>query len=335
MSIELSANASICFKCGTEYPKSRANFPTSYGKSHKGVGHTPICRTCINDMYAEYFADCNDDKLTVRQMCRKLDIYWNEKIYDMVERKNTGKTMIIQYIAKLNSVTYAGKSYDDTLKEEGTLWKFASNGITVTEHTQSVETEDEDVDDEIKKFWGPGYTSVMYRELEERKAFWYSEYPNNGADLDSGTKALIRQICSMEIDINRDRAAGRSVDKSVNTLNTLLGSANLKPSQSASDEIEDERLTKPLGVWLDIYEHKRPLPETEKSLRDVNGVRKYVFIWVLGHLCKMLGIKNSYSQLYEEEVERLRVEKPEYEGDDDESFIYDVMLDGSSKDSDE
>ena len=35
----------------------------------------------------------------------------------------------------------------------------------------------------------------------------------------------------------------------------------------------------------------------------------------------MLGVKNGYTKLYDEEIDRLRVEKPEYDGDDDEALM--------------
>ena len=140
-------------------------------------------------------------------------------------------------------------------------------------------------------------------------------------DLDVGTEALLRQICSMELDINRDRAAGRSVEKSVATLNTLLGSLNLKPVQRKQDEADAGLSKTPLGVWLYRYENKRPLPD------DGSGdskFLKYVFTW-LGHVCKMLGVKNGYEQLYEDEIAKYRVEMPEYDGDDDEAFMTHVF----------
>lgn len=88
----------------------------------------------------------------------------------------------------------------------------------------------------------------------------------------------------------------------------------------------------PLGVWLFRYENKRPLPEIDKSLQDVNRIKKYVFTW-LGHICKMCGVKNGYTRLYEDEINRLRVEKPEYEDEDDESLLIDAY--SESQDGDE
>ena len=120
-----------------------------------------------------------------------------------------------------------------------------------------------------------------------------------------------------------------------NALNTLLGSANLKPAQKKSDaDTENELANTPLGVWLWKYENKRPLPEIDEQLKDVNGIKKYVFTW-MGHLCKMLNIKNTFTRLYEEEIERLRVEKPEYEDEDEETLLIDSYSEGGSGDDDD
>ena len=37
----------------------------------------------------------------------------------------------------------------------------------------------------------------------------------------------------------------------------------------------------------------------------------------------MMNIKNGYTRMYEEEIDRLRVERPEYDGDDDETLLND------------
>ena len=95
---------------------------------------------------------------------------------------------------------------------------------------------------------------------------------------------------------------------------------NIKPAQRKDDELEAELSSTPLGVWIYRFENKRPLPEIDDQLKDVNRLKKYIFTW-MGHLCKMLGVKNGYTKLYDEEIDRLRVEKPEYDGDDDEALM--------------
>lgn len=320
----------ICARCGKTYPKRKGNFRVSYAACHKGLGYLPICCDCIDSLYNTYLAQCNNAKDAVRQMCRKLDLYWSESAYESVEKKSTTRTIMSQYIQRINTMTYAGKSYDDTLSNEGTLWAFTGQPSLVERPVvvqpraaEDDTTELDDIPEEVIAFWGSGYTAEMYLELEQRRSYWMSRLPD-GTDIDIGTEALIRQICPLELDINKYRAAGRDVDKLVANLDKLIGSAGLKPGQKKQEDADATLTNTPLGVWLYRYENKRPLPEVDEELKDVNGIRKYVFTW-MGHLCKMLGLKNAYSQLYEDEIARLRVDKPEYDGDDDELLFNEAL----------
>lgn len=332
--IEVNASSSICRKCGTAYGRLKGYFPVSYGFLYRGTGYLPYCKECVDAMFNAYLAECKDAKMAVRQMCRKLDLYWNEKLFESAEKQSTPRSIMTSYMGKINGTKFANMSYDDTLKAEDALW-LEPVKYTSMQPAEPVITEPDDdieVPEEVVVFWGPGYTPSMYMELEQRRAYWMSKYPDD-AEFDIGTEALIRQICSLEIDINRDRAAGKSADKNINTLNTLLGSASLKPAQKKSDDYESSLANTPLGVWLYRYENKRPLPEVDKDLQDVNGVKKYIFTW-MGHLCKMMNIKNGYTKLYDAEVDRLRVERPEYDGDDDETLLNDAYS-GVSKGGDD
>ncbi|MDO5546921.1 MAG: hypothetical protein Q4F79_00340 [Eubacteriales bacterium] len=325
MAIEMSSDTAICSRCGRKYSRRKGYFPVSYAILHKGIGYIPVCKECIDAMYNTYLAQCNNAKDAVRQMCRKLDLYWSESVYEIVSRKSTTRSMMTQYIAKINSVSYAGKSYDDTLSEEGTLWNFNQDIEDDSDYDNSDIAQEQALEtpEEIIAFWGSGYSDEMYHELEQRRQYWMSKFPE-GTELDVGTEALIRQICSLELDINRDRIAGKSVDKSVNALNNLLGSANLKPTQQKADGDSAQENT-PFGVWIRRWETKRPVPDPDPELEDVDGIIRYISIWFLGHLCKMLGIKNTYCRLYEEEIAKMRVDRPEYEDEDDETLFNDIF----------
>ena len=328
MALEVKTDKAICHRCGKAFGKRRGNFPVSYALLHRGAGFLPICKDCLETMYNEYLAQCGDPKKTVRQMCRKLDLFWSEKVFDSVVNKTTTRSLMSTYLTRLTTNTYAGKSYDDTLRKEGTLWNFDNSIPKPKEEVKEIKEDppehEEPVDDGIIAFWGSGYSPALYKELEQRRDYWMSNVAPDG-DIDVGTEAIIKQICALELDINRDRAAGRAVDKSVNALNTLLGSANLKPAQKKQDDAEALADT-PMGVWLYRFENERPLPDEY----DDSKMLKYVFTW-MGHLCKMLGIKgNKYTKLYEDEVRKYTVEKPEYDGDDEEAFLdmLDSMTDG-------
>lgn len=331
--IEINSGSAICSKCGISYGRRKGNFPVNYGLLYKGIGYVTICKECIDAMYNGYLAQCNSSKDAVRQMCRKLDLYWSDKVFEIVQRKSTTSTMMIAYIAKINTVSYSGKSYDDTLSDEGNLWNWgltpiepepvAYNNTTMNRGEQNDQSHPE-ISDEIVAFWGAGYTPEMYEALEQRRSYWMSRFPSD-YELDIGTEAIIRQICSLELDINRDRAAGRAVDKSVNALNTLLGSASLKPTQKKGDTDASINNT-PMGVWIDRFEHKRPIPD-DVTGDDKNSLVRYILAWFYGHLSKMCGIKNANTKLYDEEISKYRVCKPEFDDDSDDDMMYDILSD--------
>lgn len=329
MAMQVSTDRAICAKCGTEYSRHKGYFPVSYAANYKGLGYIPICGKCIESLYNTYLSQCNNARDAVRQVCRKLDLFWSSSVYDIVEKKATTRSVMLQYIIKINTTTYAGKSYDDTLALEGNLWSFRYKGPSDDESGESNSgdyQEDEiDITPEIKALWGPGYSIEMYSALEQRRRYWISRLPE-GVEMDIGMEVIIKQICCLELDINRDRAAGKSVDKNITTLNSLLGSANFKPNQKQQDSPDSAIANTPLGVWLFRYENKRPLPEIDDELKDVNHILKYVFTW-FGHVFKMLGKKNGFTKLYDSAIERLRVEKPEYADEDDEDLLVDALSD--------
>lgn len=338
MGIEFSSDSAVCFRCGKKFGRRKGSFSVSYATMHKGVGYIPWCKECVDKMYKAYLDQLNDPKAAVRQMCRKMDLYWSDDVYDLAMRKTSDRSVMTQYITKINTITYAGKSYDDTLIEENALWNFNTDVRRYVGKDDAAPKADRASGDkpegyvappEVVEFWGSGYTQEMYRELDNRFKYWTSNLPE-GFEMDIGTEAIIKQICSLELDINRDRAAGRAVDKSIAALNTLLGSANLKPNQKKDDS--DASLESPLGVWIRRFETQRPIPEPDPEFKDVDGIIKYISTWLYGHMCKMLNIKGIYCKLYEDEMAKMRVDRPEYDDEDDEAMFNDIFTDASDDD---
>jgi len=250
-------------------------------------------------------------------------------MFDSVEKTNTTHSMMTSYISKINGLKYAGKCYDDTLREEGGLWidgvVYTNAGTQVAdetvEHKLTV-----DIDPKVIEFWGTGFSSDFYSELDRR----YKGWTDGISSSDTGERAIYQQICILEATINRDSAAGKPIDKHVNALNSLLGSANLKPQQKKRDEANSGFDNTPFGVWIRRWEEPRPIPETDPELQDGNKIVKYILTWFSGHIGKMLGIKNLRSKLYEDEIERYRVEMPEYEDEDDDVLLNNIFGGDSS-----
>lgn len=310
----------VCSKCGKGFSEARTNFYKCYADIYKGSGFLGICKNCVNELYSQYLDECVEPRLATRAVCRKLGIYWSDDIFSIAVKKSTNDKLMQNYINQTNTVKYVGRSYDDTLREEGTLFQF---GVKTPDADVKVEEDGTvEISEDIIAFWGPGYLAKDYIDLEQRRKYWMSKYPQEQVDV--GTEALIRQICNLEIDINKQRAADKPIDKSVNSLNTLLGSLNLKPVQNNADPADADGKT-PYGVWIRKLEDSRPVPDVDPELKDVDGLIRYIDVWYRGHAAKTFNIKNGYSEMYDKAMDELRVEYPEYEDEDDETLFNDIF----------
>ena len=336
--IEINASSTVCRKCGRAYGKLSGYFLPSYAYLYKGTGFMPYCRECVSKMFSAYYTECGDEEKATRQMCRKLDLYWNRDIYITASKKHGTRSVFASYVSRINNAQYSGKSYDDTLREEGTLWgevaetKQAETDVdidrvieSIKEAPTQIDASIDDISESTIEYWGPGYDAEMYQSLEQRRLYWQNNLPD-GTTMDAGMEALIRQICNLEIDINRDRANGKAVEKQIGMLDKLINSLNQRMGQGSEGDAAFDKT--PFGIWIDRWENRRPVPEPDPELKDVDHIVKYVTTWFLGHLCKMLGIKNTYCKMYEDALAEYRIENDEVEEDDDEELFNQIFSGG-------
>lgn len=273
-------------------------------------------------MYNQYCNSLGDDRAAMRMMCMKLDIYWNDSIYDAALKTAGLNSRIRSYVGKTNLASYIDKTFDDTLMDEA---KAGKSVVVKSYNPDTASEENQSVDPAVVEFWGPGYDPDFYEKLERR----YRDWTGGKEIANPSERSLYRQICLLEVMINRDAAQGKSIDRNVSSLNALLGSMNLKPAQQRNDaDAELEKM--PLGVGIQKWEYSRPLPATPGNKKDVNGVVKNITTWFLGHACKMVGLRNSYCKMYEDAMEELRVKHPEYDEEDDDTTLNDIFAGGKS-----
>lgn len=313
----------VCSCCGNIYKRQKGFFSASQSPLYKGNGgYLTVCNQCLDSMFKQYKEDLGSDQLATERMCLKFDIYWNPEICNMINKHNLSASYIRGYIGKTNLIRYVGKTYDDSIEEQ----KKALT-LQTTQDAIEKETNDISIDSNVIEYWGVGLKPEMYIALEGRRKYWLSKYPNN-AVLTPGEEGLLRQICNLEIAINQDRAAGKPIDKSINILNTLFGSMNIRPSQAR--ETEENYI--PFGVEIANFEKEQPIIEEDSDFADVDNLRSNLMTWFLGSLCKTAGIKNKYSKMFEDEMKKYTVSRPEYEDEDDDG---DASLTQTSSDGDE
>lgn len=330
----VSTQKFYCCRCGTAYSRQKGYFPVSHSPMYRGSGYLPWCNDCVDDMYNRYKLTLGSDREALKRICMKMDLYWHESIYEMVEKTSGVQSRVRAYIGKTNINRFIDKTFDNTIAEEleqGIEWRRASQQevIDALARQRAVEESSalEDISPETIAFWGSGYTADFYEELERRYQDWTGEL----GQLDPAERALYKQICLLEVTITRDSSAGKAIDKNINALNTLLGSANLKPAQKKAEDGESNLDAVPLGVWIRRYENTRPIPEPDPEFEDKDGIIRYIETWFKGHLAKMVGIKNGYSKIYEDEIARMRVERPEFDDVDDETMFNDIFSDHSDE----
>lgn len=337
---ERDAAKYMCTRCGRTFARQRGYFSTSHSPLFaKNGGYLCVCTECVDAMFEQYSRELGGDVNAAKRICMKFDIYWNFELFDALKKVSQNGSQIRSYIAKLNLYKYTGKTFDHTLSEEAAAEAEAKRAAKEKERAEAVatvvEAEEErgyrvdDVPqptDDVIKFWGEGYTWSEYRELQERFERWTGGM--SADELGAGAETLYRQICVLELIIKKNASMGKPVEQSINQLNNLIGSVNAKPTQIAKVDDSDESFDGlPIGVGIRIYENSEPIPKPRPEYQDCDGIVRYILIWVFGHLCKLFHIKNAYSKLYEEEMERLRVERPDIADEDDEDLLYDVFGD--------
>lgn len=309
-----------CSMCGET--KNIIRFYNSYSVLfQKAEGHKMcVCKDCILDLYASYLELYNDDKKAVYKVCELLDIYFCNSLFEAAKiqsntSKNKNSVIISIYMQKVNSMSqYKNKTSKDSEILGGD--KDTNININTTEHhTEDVNvTSDFVITTDMTNFWGKGYLNDEYEYLE----YEYYRLINSYECDNYATELLFQEIAQTRLTIKKKREKRENVDKESKTLQDFLSSADIKPSdKNKSNATEQESF----GTLVKKYENERPTPEPSPEWKDVDGIKKYITVWFLGHLCKMLGIKNEDSLMYDEETRKYTVDVPDFSNAEEDEDI--------------
>lgn len=329
----------LCTRCGREHTRQKGLFPYSYSPLFReNNGFVPICTVCLDELLERYKGRFPSEADAVRRLCMICDLYWNRALYETIKKNEqdgqAGLSVIRTYISKLNLSRYNGKTFDDTLDEE----HLAAMNIPVPEKPEKPKAEETPAKKEKKSvtlpggapkpstetilFWGSGLAPEIYQELNLRYQRWTRNLPK---PLDDGTEGLYKQLCLAEVNVVQNMAAGKNIESSQKVINDIMARLNITPEQQVE---EDDTLgieTTPMGVWIRRWEDKRPLPDEDEDMKDSAGIIRYINTWFLGHIGRMLGIKNIYTKMYDDEIARYRIERPEIADEEDDDFIVDLF----------
>lgn len=302
----------ICCCCGTEYKKQEDFFPTSCSHFYAGNnGFLPICFSCI-DKETEYYAEeFGDEEKAIQRMCLHWDIYYKPEILTTAFNTAKNKSVIQTYLSKTKLKQWSGRTYDTTLveRDENTI---LSGEDMLRANQESLSPK------KTTAIWGYGYSPEDYIFLNSELADWKSRVIIEG----KAKETLVKDVCVLKLQQNKALRTGdtKLYVSLTDALQKTLDRANLTPK---IEDAADKAGELPMGMMIKRFENERPIPEPLDEWKDVDGIVRMFTIYFLGHLCKMLGIKNTSAKMYEKEMAKYRVEVPELEdSDDDEVFDF-------------
>lgn len=319
-----------CFYCGKEYVNT--NFYNSNSEFYSNIGKIPYCKQCIEKFYQQYFEKYTNEgcltpeKKAVQRLCMIFDIYYRDDVFassmNKIKESNMNISPMGQYMKTIQLQQYNRnkESYENTIYEaEQENFAMASISDLSSEIT---------VDQKTIDFFGSGFTDEDYKYLKREYDDWTARHECN-------TKAqeeIFKRICFKQLEILKATRRGEDTKHFDATFRDLLDTARLQPKQNAGDTTADNQT---FGTLIDKWENEKPLPEIDEELKDVDNIGFYIDTFFKGHTCKMLNVKNAFSNLYSSMMKQFTVNKPEYnldEDDYDSEINFDAIFGDQSSD---
>lgn len=309
-----NTDKSYCRKC-TQW-KAIDNFHETTNPLLDTNGRLSVCKECANDVFLHYYRIYGDMRKAIVYTCRDLDIRFSEDalsqaqvhIEKMKARGHKPRNIFGYYKSKLGSFGRANKGYDS--------FRFIDSDPNEAEVVIKFDT-DEDIEEELVKYWGEGKEPWEYRFLDNEMFKMKTDFECP----DYSMEMIMKDICFLNLEIEKVRK-GKSGDivKLINTRSTLMNDGNLKPVQSTGAD-RNERVS--FGVFIKKWENEKPI---EKRLD--NEMKQYIDTFFIGHLAKMEGLDNEIVRQYEEALNEYTIDFDKdinYIEEDDQNINYEEV----------
>lgn len=279
----------------------------------------PFCRDCVNKLYEKYYEKMTKagfkkdaDIKTIERLCMAFDCYFDKDLF-MEAKKQTvpdsGISLANIYFMLSQKSFNVDMTYDNN---------YFNDGDPDTTARAKRNKKEEDVSDETMDFFGDGYSLKEYRFLQSQ----YDEWTSRNECSTKAQEELFKNLCYIQLELQKAHRDGVDTKDLDRTFREYLSAANLQPKQAASAEASQNYT---MGTLLQMWEKTDPVPEPDDDLKDVDNMVLYTDAIYRGHMAKMLGLKNAFSNLYAKFMEKYTVKKPEYDamgdGDSDETIF--------------
>lgn len=306
-----------CPMCG-DFKKKDTGF---YQDMRFISGRYPVCKECLLKMAEQREKptdEPNETKRSVQRVLMMLDKVYDDDFYDKCVKgatdnvkERTKHSPFGAYITAIMSLPqWQNKTWSDS--------DFGSSVIKTELDEETLAMNEELLRKAIDRF-GDEYTNVDLLFLEKEYEDWTTRY----ACESKAQELLFKRICFKELDIEKAQKSNKDTKELDKTLQELLGSAQLKPSQLGSNSLTE---SKTFGQLIDKWEESKPIPEPSDEFKDVDHIGALVDVFFKGHLSKMMGLKNAFSSRYDQFMKKYTVTKPEYQTDEFSEELFDKVF---------
>lgn len=303
-----------CPQCG-EFITSKNFYTSNYTRS--GIEHLG-CKKCILDMATDFDKKDKkryDNREKTINVLRMMNLPFIETDYksqvQLLADDTTGRlagTAFQAYITMIKSLpNYRGKTFEDSEYD-----------VDASKLNGDVKVVQKTLKTAMKRF-GNIYNNKDLIWLENEYQDWVGRYPceNKSQEL------LYQNLCVNQLNINKFQAEGKDTKDLIKTMQDLMTSLQIKPSQSNSNALTE---AKTFGELIKKWENEKPIPEPEDEFKDVDKIGLYVDVFFKGHLSKMMGLKNGFSALYDKFISKYTVTKPQYDEDTDSEILFEQIF---------
>ena len=305
----------LCPSCG-DIMKADTAF---YSDKNYVTGRYPICKRCVMKMVEQRKTDKeepNETKESVQKVLQMMDRVYDDAFYnecvkgalDEAKEKNRNSPFATYITATASLPQWKGKT-----------WKDSDFGDSL----DSIETQETKINQKTiknaKKRFGSGYSSEDYMFLENEYQDWITRYECNT----KAQESIFERLAFKKWEINKATKSGQNTKDLDRTYQDLLSTANITPRQTGMDSMAEAQT---FGTLIQKFEETRPLPEIDPELADIDSIGLYIDAFFRGHTSKMLGLKNSFSHIYEKVMKQFTVTKPQYNDEEDSEVIFEKVF---------
>lgn len=304
----------LCPSCGN-FIASETGF---YFDKNYATNRYPICKRCIMKLVEQRKTDKdepNETKESVQKVLQMMDRVYDDSFYnecvkgalDNAKEKNRNSPFAT-YITALQSLpNWRGKTWKDSV--------FGIDGNIDENETKIIQ---KTLKSAMKRF-GSGYSDEDYMFLENEYNDWISRYECN----QKAQEEVFENLAIIKLLKKKAIRRGESTKDLDKQQQDWLDTGRLKPKQNTMDTMSDAQT---FGTLLQKWEETRPLPEIDPELQDVDKIGLYFDAFFRGHTLKMLGLKNSFTNIYERVMKKYTVTKPEYNEEEDSEAIFEKVF---------